>query len=67
MLNLSTYRFGEFFRGVSLGQHLDWPRYRMSTEELRYPLKREGHTYEVVEDRGQVICTGLAAAPPSAY
>lgn len=39
----------------------------MSTKELRYPLKCEGRTYEVVEDRGQVICTGPAAAPPSAY
>lgn len=36
----------------------------MSTKELRYPLKCEGRTYEVVEDRGQVHAVGSDEREP---
>lgn len=38
----------------------------MSTEELQYPLELEGHSYEVVEVRGQVsaVASHDAKLPP---
>ena len=36
----------------------------MSTEELRYPLELEGHTYEVVENWGQITVVGPTGAKP---
>ena len=36
----------------------------MSTEELQYPLDLEGHTYEVVENWGQVSAIGSHDAKP---
>ena len=36
----------------------------MSTEELRYLLEREGQTYEVVENWGQISVVGPTGAKP---